>query len=130
LTVASLSSPSFHPQALNEWGIALYRMAYTHSIQGRNERARNERAFEMYELAVPKFEAALELDPRDSVTLQGLGSVRAMQSELMRRCGEVRKAGPCFKQAADCFRRGLKESPDDEALKQSLKVLMEQGPPR
>jgi len=124
LTVASVSSPSFYPQALNHWGDALMNMAIAHTIHDRYERA-----WEMCELAAPKLEAALKLDPRDSRVLHVLGGVRDMQSDLKCRCGEVEKAGPYFEQAVECFRRGLKESPDDEDLKQALKEAMEEGPP-
>ena len=96
-------------------------MACVHSY-----RDRNERALEMLELAASKGEAALELDPKDSSKLCGLGSVRLMQSDL---CGEMEKAGPYFEQAVECYRRGLEESPDDEDLKQALKKAMEEGPP-
>ena len=124
LTVASLSSPSFRPQALHQWGDALMNMAIAHSIHDRYERA-----WEMCELAAPKLEAALELDPRNPEILHALGSVRLMQSTLKCQCGEVEKAVPYFEQAVERYRRGLKESPDDEDLKQALKEAMEEGPP-
>ena len=124
LTVVSLSSPSLSPQALDT-GTALMNMAIAHYNYDRYERA-----WEMCELAAPKLEAALELDPRDSRALLGLGSVRDMQSTLMCQCGEVEKAGPYVEQAVDCFRRGLKESPDDEDLKRLLKQATKKGPPR
>jgi tetratricopeptide (TPR) repeat protein len=130
LTVACLSSPSFRPQALHNWGQALCSMAGAHLTLGGNDPGRNKRAWEMHELAAPKFEAALELDPRNSVTLRCLGLVRQMQSIFLCAAGQVEKAGPYYEQAVDCFRRGLKVSPRDKALKEALKISLEEGRPR
>jgi tetratricopeptide (TPR) repeat protein len=103
-------------------------MACTHATLGVSER--NDRAWEMWELAATKFEAALELDPRNTGAHANLGCVRQMQSAFLCDAGQVEKAGPYREQAVDCFRRGLKVSPDNEALKQALKFAMEEGRPR
>jgi hypothetical protein len=100
-------------------------MATPHSIHDRNERA-----LEMLELAASKYEAALELEPKHPVILHALGTVRLMQSHLKCLCGQVEKAGPYFEHAVECYRRAIKERPDDEFLKQALKEATERGPPR
>jgi tetratricopeptide (TPR) repeat protein len=95
---------------LTRWGGALLELA--HFRQGIE-------AVEMIELAVTKFNAALEIDPKKHDALWCLGNALTSQGFLF---AEAEKAQEYFEEAKSCFERAVAEEPENEIYKKALEM--------
>jgi tetratricopeptide (TPR) repeat protein len=95
---------------LTRWGGALLELA--HFKQGKE-------AVEMIELAIAKFQAALDIEPKKHDALWCLGNALTSQGFLFQ---EAQKACSHFDEAKTCFQRALNEEPTNEIYRKALEM--------
>ncbi|KAK9836567.1 hypothetical protein WJX74_003254 [Apatococcus lobatus] len=96
--------------ALTKWGGALLELA--HFRQGSD-------AYVTIGEAVEKFQKALALDPKAHDALWCLGNAYTSQGFLT---SDTREAKSFFDKATDCFKKALKEDPNNETYKKALEM--------
>ena len=73
----------------------------------------------MIELAIAKFQAALDIEPKKHDALWCLGNALTSQGFLFQ---EAQKACSHFDEAKTCFQRALNEEPTNEIYRKALEM--------